>query len=359
MLSYSNDKRYIIQKDKRTGKITKILGPYESDMLPEIHNNDGTERSIHSIPKTSEESVYQQYSNLRPEFIRFIDSKYQNMNLKDIKENCAFKAEFRCSTCKNKWITRIGYRAKNGQQCPFCCKYKISFPEKYLFYCIEQINNNIQENYKIQGMHNMEFDMYDPALKFAIEFSSGMYHSDTQDNDERKLQYAISQNVKLIRIWQLKSVKQVDKLSDDEYIIPESSSINGVPDLNIIIDDICQQYALDQSLIDRKHAQDQAFLRTNKNPEPGKSLISIYPDLCRDWNYDKNGVIHPEMIHPRSAIKVHWKCMYCGKEWIQQPGQRTDQRNTIRAGCLGCNQKIRFGSLKEIPYIPDNKSNKA
>lgn len=87
--------------------------------------------------------------------------------------------------------------------------------------------------------------MYDPASRFAIEFSSGRYHSDKQDSDEQKLQYAVSQNIKLIRIWQLPSVKQVDKLNDDEYIIPAKNSINGVPDLNIVIDDICQQYNLD------------------------------------------------------------------------------------------------------------------
>ena len=174
----------------------------------------------------------------------------------------------------------------------------------------------MQENYKIPGMNIVEFDMYDPTLKFAIEFNSGMYHSDKNDTDEKKLQYALNQNIRLIRIWQLNSEKQVDKLNNDEYTIPVKSSINGVKDLDIIIDDICKQYSLNYSLIDRKQAQDQAFLRTNKTPPVDKILLYKFPDICRDWDYSKNGVIRPEMLSYGSEVRVHWKCFYCHREWI-------------------------------------------
>ena len=75
MLRYSDDKRYILCFSKTT-YITTWLGPYDKDMLPEIKNNDGTDRRMNGIPKTSEESVYYQYPDLRNEFIRFTDPKY-------------------------------------------------------------------------------------------------------------------------------------------------------------------------------------------------------------------------------------------------------------------------------------------
>lgn len=358
MLYYQGDKRYIIQKNARTGKTTQTLGPYEPDMIPEIKNNDGTERSIHSIPKTSEESVQYQYENLRNEFIRFTDLKHQNLTLKDVKKDCNYTVEWQCSKCGNIWVTKLQARTTYNSSCGFCDKTRISFPEKYLFYQIQQQDHNLQENYKIPEMNNMEFDMYDPILKFAIEFQSGDYHSNRQDADKRKLQYALSQNIRLIRIWQLTSVKQVDRINKDEYVTPIRSSISGVSDLNIIIDDICKQYDLDQSLIDRKQAQDQAFIRTNKEPPAGESLFDLYPDICRDWDYSKNGVIRPEMIYPRSGIKVHWKCMYCHKEWITQPYNRTSINCNIKAGCKQCHTKMWRGTLQEIPYIPNNKTSK-
>ena len=234
----------------------------------------------------------------------------------------------------------------------------MSFPEKYIYYALKQVDRNLQENYTIPIYLNAEFDMYDPILNFSIEFQQGWYHSDKQNTDEQKLQYALSQNIRLIRIWQLHSEKQVSKLSDSEYLVPVTSSINGTPDLDIIIDDICQQYNLNQSLIDRQAASNQAFLRTNKIPPAGESLKDLYPDLCRDWDYNKNGVIRPEMLYPRTAIRVHWKCMYCGKEWTQQINSRTAINCNIKAGCKQCHTKIWRRSLKEIPYMPDNKLNK-
>ena len=356
MLYYQDDKRYIIQEDLRRGK-TKRIGPY-ADIIPEIKDSFGKDRYAGSIPEPQEQ-VYDQCSNLREEFMEFTDSKFQNLTLKDVRKDSGLKAKWKCSTCGHEWITTVRCRATLNNGCGYCCKTRISFPEKYIYYYLRQIDLNLKENHKIQGMKNMEFDMYDPVLRLAIEFNSQNNHVNKQDVDKQKFQYATDNNIRLIRIWQLTSVKQVDKLNDDEYIIPAKNSINGVKDLDIIIDDICKQYDLDQSLIDRKQAQDQAFLRTNKNPPEGESLLDQYPDLCRDWDYNKNGVIRPEMLYHSQGIRVHWKCMYCGKEWEVSPNKRTDPNTRQKSGCIQCSHKITKGILQEIPYIPDNKSNKA
>lgn len=357
MLYYQDDKKYILQYSKTTLKTIR-LGPYDEDMLPTIKNADGTDRQIRGIPRTSKEQVYYKYPNLRAEFIRFIEPKYQNLTLKDIKDGSELKVEWQCKTCNHKWISSIQHRAERKQTCGYCCKWHIQFPEKYIFLSLKQVDVNIQENYKLGVMDGMEFDMYDPILRLAIECSSGIYHSDKQDTDKQKFQYALGQKIRLIRIWQLSSVKQVDKINKDEYAIPESSSINGISDLNIIIDDICKQYELDQSLIDRKQAQDQAFLRTNKEPPAGESLLDKFPDLCRDWDYNKNGVIKPEMLYSRSNMRVHWKCFYCHREWEAYVSNRTSENTRCKAGCQACNREIGMGLMQEIPYIPDNKSNK-
>lgn len=352
MLRYSDDGRYIIQENINTGEI-KTLGPYKSDILPEIRDNFGKDRHIGSIPETSEESVYYQYPDLRDEFIRFTDPKYSNLTLKDVKPGCNYKTEFKCNTCGHKWITMLENRTKNHTGCIYCCKTNISFPEKYVFYCLKQVDTNLQENYIISNSQNLEFDMYDPKLKLAIEFNAEHSHIVKKDSDERKLQYALSKNIRLVRIWQILSEKQTSRLNNDEYIVPDKSSVNIVPDLNIIIDDICQQYDLNQSLIDRKQAQDQAFIRTNKIPPEGQSLKDQYPNLCRDWDYTKNGVIRPEMLNPHSGIRVHWKCIYCGKTWQSQVQNRTASDKSLRAGCKTCNTKIGHGLMQEFPYIPD------
>ncbi len=76
----------------------------------------------------------------------------------------------------------------------------------------------------------------------------------------------------------------------------------------------------------------------------GKQLIkglndfaSQYPDLLRDWDYDKN-TINPEDIFIRSYIRVHWKCSICGNEWSTALCDRTRDNK----GCNRCSS-IRGG----------------
>lgn len=150
MLRYSDDRRYILSFSSKTYKTTR-LGPYKIGMLPEIKDNFGKDRHVESIPQTPEESVYYQYPNLRNEFIRFTEPKYSNLTLKDVKSGCNYKTEFKCNTCGHKWITMLENRTKNHTGCIYCCKTNISFPEKYIFYCLKQVNNNLQENYRISN----------------------------------------------------------------------------------------------------------------------------------------------------------------------------------------------------------------
>lgn len=82
-------------------------------MLPEIRNADGTERFIRAIPEPNE-SAYDLYISLRSEFNGFMDPKYQNLTLKDVKKNSALKAEWQCSKCGHKWITIVSARATQG-----------------------------------------------------------------------------------------------------------------------------------------------------------------------------------------------------------------------------------------------------
>lgn len=338
-------------------------GPYPLDennnsTVPQIYEIDKkTLRNFLSIPEPGESlqdmrpDVAAEFLCLDSELDYYKEHKQAYLKPKDIKSGIRQYAWFKCSNkdCGYIWKARVDSRTASGQSCPYCCKTNISFPEKYVFYCLKQINSNLQENFKISGT-KMEFDMYDPASRLAIEFN-GAYHN-KDGTDDKKQQLAISNNINLIRVWQYNKGKKLDLTDKNNYIIPDNSSINNVPYLDIIINDICEQYGADYQKINRKQAQNQAFIRTNKTPPAGESLLDQYPDLCRDWDYNKNGVIRPEMLKPAQSLKVWWKCMYCGKEWVTQPCARTMAGGSNTQGCQSCKQRMRNGTLREIPYIP-------
>ena len=47
------------------------------------------------------------------------------------------------------------------------------------------------------------------------------------------------------------------------------------------------------------------------------SLKDIYPKVCLNWDFEKNGDLVPEYFVPGSGRKVHWKCHICGHELIR------------------------------------------
>ena len=50
------------------------------------------------------------------------------------------------------------------------------------------------------------------------------------------------------------------------------------------------------------------------NSNCGHNFLSCYPEIAKEWNYEKNP-LGPEMYTPHSGKKVWWKCSRCGYEW--------------------------------------------
>ena len=60
-------------------------------------------------------------------------------------------------------------------------------------------------------------------------------------------------------------------------------------------------------------------------------LATKYPEIAREWNYEKNGDLLPSMVACGASVRVWWKCID-GHEWQTSISNRTSQ-NT---GCPIC-----------------------
>ena len=70
-------------------------------------------------------------------------------------------------------------------------------------------------------------------------------------------------------------------------------------------------------------------------------LLTVNPILAREWNYEKNGDLKPELVTANSQKKVWWLCPSCGHEWQSTIGNRNKKR-----GCPACS-KYRHVSIPE------------
>jgi len=66
----------------------------------------------------------------------------------------------------------------------------------------------------------------------------------------------------------------------------------------------------------------------------GKSFSKKFPDLIKEWDYQKNGTIPPDMVTWGSKKKVWWKCTD-NHSWLATPYSRGRG-----SGCPECSQKI-------------------
>ncbi|MBO6239473.1 MAG: zinc-ribbon domain-containing protein [Butyrivibrio sp.] len=60
----------------------------------------------------------------------------------------------------------------------------------------------------------------------------------------------------------------------------------------------------------------------------------LFPELCKEWDFSKNGEDTPENTLPKSRKKIWWKCSKCGHSWQSPPYART-----IGSGCPNCFKK--------------------
>ena len=73
-------------------------------------------------------------------------------------------------------------------------------------------------------------------------------------------------------------------------------------------------------------------------------LASQYPDLLKEWDYEKNHPLIPSEIHSGSSKKVWWKCSICGKSWERSVIGRTIYNTD---GCRSCNSTIERKNRKK------------
>lgn len=63
-------------------------------------------------------------------------------------------------------------------------------------------------------------------------------------------------------------------------------------------------------------------------------LTTTHPDICREWDYAKNGDLKPEEVSFGAEKKVWWICAACGHEW-----QAFVYTRTKGHGCPVCSRK--------------------
>lgn len=219
-----------------------------------------------------------------------------------------------------------------GTGCPYCAKsLKSSFPEQAFYYYLKKEFPDAINGYKnrdLLGSH-MEFDIYIPSLKVAIEYDGKAYHSNTASiiRDQKKYDLCKKNKIILVRIKEMHRTSSLFMYQDHQIEIPNTKS----EWLNWAIHELC--FHLDKYVypdVDRDRNKIIKYLDKRKT-----NLLDSYPSIAKEWNYEKNYPLTPKNVPPHTNIKVWWKCFKCGNEWEARINNRTSRSD----GCPLCSKK--------------------
>ena len=246
----------------------------------------------------------------------------------DVTSGKNIKAWWICSKCGNEWEANIS-RRNRGSGCPKCARrFHSSFPEQAIFFYIQQANEDAINSYKTIFDNGMEIDIYIPSLKTGIEYDGERYHKGKKrEKDVRKYQICKNHGIKLIRI---RESLEEDYSDICDIQIPSDFNSSNVKAIDDILNDLSQYIPVGEHDIRR----DQLLVMEQiKSVLSNRSLASEYPELVKEWNYEKNGKLTPEMFLSGSGDRVWWRCKK-GHEW-----QAAIHPRTTGVGCPYCSNK--------------------
>ncbi|MCQ2966901.1 MAG: hypothetical protein MJ250_09245 [Alphaproteobacteria bacterium] len=244
------------------------------------------------------------------------------------------------------WICPIGHeyqtsvhsRGSGGTNCPICNSSRLtSFGEQAIYYYIKTVYPDTLNRYNEFFSTSMEFDVYIPSLKIAIEYDGGHWHQ-TEDEHKREIKkynFCKKNNIILIRVKE-KNKQNWNDVADRTYYIPKTKR-NDFSKLEqaiySIVEDINKNVEIDIN-ISRDKLEIQNYLYKIEH-----SLADERPDVAKKWNYKRNGILYPNMFSVSSNEIVWWKCSDCGYEWKSSINSMTREG---RYGCSICS-KIKKG----------------
>ncbi len=235
------------------------------------------------------------------------------------------------------YIQRIDHKT-SGIGCPICAREQSSsFPEQAVFYYIKQFFQDAVNGDRTL-ISPLELDIYIPEKRIAIEYDGMPFHKDI-DRDLIKNRKCRDNNIELIRIRDencpvIKEGKQYRHSFGDYDVLEE------------IIKDILRYLGIHKADINIERDTSE-ILSSYLNKIKENSFAFLYPDLLKEWDYERNGSLDPYTVPFGSNKKVWWVCNK-GHEW-----QAAVSNRRINSCPICSNKKLLMGYNDFATLNPD------
>lgn len=228
------------------------------------------------------------------------------------------KVFWRCRICGNEWAASIASR-NAGKGCPKCFYYQqVSFQEKAILFYVRKAYPNAQESYRPKWLDPKELDIFIPDHQIGIEYDGAEWHKEPE-KDEAKDKLCNEHQITIIHVREplcpaanlnstivlnSRSIASLNQGIRTLLKLLEEKTNKNVPICNVDI-----------------QVDTVPILQMIQLCAKQQSLSYVYPDLAKEWDYEKNFPLTPEQFAPVSGRYVYWKCSL-GHQWCARIANR-------------------------------------
>lgn len=244
----------------------------------------------------------------------------------------------------HEWKAKVSNR-NNGNNCPFCSGAGSSMPEQGIRFYLSKYCEAVSRA-RINGD---EIDVFLPAFNIGIEYDGFYYHKGREAFDMAKSDRLSESDIKLLRVIESDSneVRGLNVHYKEDGMGPNYEW--ALKELFGLLDRLIDDLSLTSIDVDIK--RDYLYIREQfRLYEAENNIVSKYPYLINEWDYEKNGNLSPEMFNAFSSVSVWWKCSL-GHSWQALISNRTGKNKT---GCPYCSGKYVLVGFNDLATkMPD------
>lgn len=211
-----------------------------------------------------------------------------------------------CQCGRKKIILEDNLKSFKSTSCGKCSN-RISMPEKTIYYYLSKYFGDIQENYHPKFLNGKEIDIYIPSLSLGIEYDGERWHKDI-NLDLEKDAICDENNITLIRIREPKcpasnkfkySIITPKPTSNATHMTKPIKQLISILNTNFNITIDCDVDCL------RDNAD---ICKTIISTKGFNSLKIEFPEIAKEWDFEKNRPLTPNDVSAHSGRKVWWIC---------------------------------------------------
>jgi hypothetical protein len=245
----------------------------------------------------------------------------------------------KCICGRYKKVLECNLKSRKTLTCGICSN-RVSIPEKMVYYYLSQYFQDIQEQYRPAFLEGKEIDIFIPSLQIGIEYDGYRWHKDV-DKDVFKNKICKEHGITLIRIREDKC-PDIDSQFSITTPKPTTNGTHMTKPIKKLIELLNSNFGC-CIMLDIDCTRDNADICKQIMSIVGfNSLAHMFPDISKEWDFQKNHPLTPDKISAHSGKKAWWICPVCRKSYSSVVASRT---GTDRCGCPDCRYTKAYKSV--------------